>query len=59
MNRSERDAYEKGRSDRAYALGNPIGAMIGGVGTPPSGQSEREAYSKGLSGKQFDGDKKK
>jgi hypothetical protein len=58
VSKSERDAYEQGQSDRDYALDNPIGAIIGGVGTPPSDASEREAYDKGLSGRQLDDDKK-
>ena len=57
--RDERQAYERGRSDRQYTLNNPIGALIGGVGTAPSDPSEREAYSKGLQGKQLDADKKR
>lgn len=59
VSKSEREAYERGKSDRDYTLDNPVGALIGGVGTPPSNPSEREAYDKGLSGKQLDDDKKR
>lgn len=56
VSKDDRDAYERGTSDRDYTLNNPIGALIGGVGNRPEDPSRGEAYDKGLRGEQLDGD---
>jgi hypothetical protein len=50
VSKDDRDAYKKGKSDRKFALNNPVGALFGGVGNPPSDSDERKAYEKGLKG---------
>jgi hypothetical protein len=56
VSREEREAYERGQDDRE-AQDNPIGYLL----TPPEWEgdteAEREAFDKGLSGEQLDGDK--